>query len=402
MYQGASIFLIIGKSTVGGTTTLTVDSGGPQYPTGSSDFYFKDLTNTTYTGGSTEANATTLVGNQCFQCNHYGIYIKGDQNALINNTVEWSADPADSDLAKGVYIQGDSNNWLTSRGNSIIACYFEHNKINIELGDNVYGTGIMNNYVVLWPTSLNQIWAVYNGYSGNADHGNTEFGSTIANADEDPITYVVHSGTISVSPNGTIPDNGYNGGLIVTKPIASGQYINLVRSGKYPWSIGMVHNTNKFAIGPGKATDSDFNNPYLVIQDETGNGNVGIGTTSPVGKLTVKGGTPDAGDLFNVDNADGHVIGRIYQDGSKNGVLHILDNSGSTVKIQLYSMGDSWFNGGNFGIGTTGPGSKLEVSGGDIKVTNAAKGIILTNAAGTITKRVRLNNAGNGLIFENS
>jgi hypothetical protein len=36
----------------------------------------------------------------------------------------------------------------------------------------------------------------------------------------------------------------------------------------------------------------------------------------------------------------------------------------------------------------------------DFIVSTAGKGIILTNAAGTVTKRVRLNDAGNGLLFE--
>lgn len=37
----------------------------------------------------------------------------------------------------------------------------------------------------------------------------------------------------------------------------------------------------------------------------------------------------------------------------------------------------------------------------DVKVNASGKGVILTNAAGTVTKRVRLNDAGDGLIFEN-
>jgi len=37
---------------------------------------------------------------------------------------------------------------------------------------------------------------------------------------------------------------------------------------------------------------------------------------------------------------------------------------------------------------------------GDVTFTTAAKGIVLKNAAGTVTKRVRLNNAGDGLIYE--
>ena len=38
---------------------------------------------------------------------------------------------------------------------------------------------------------------------------------------------------------------------------------------------------------------------------------------------------------------------------------------------------------------------------GDFKLVTKGKGVVLTNAAGTITKRVRLNDAGNGLIYEN-
>jgi hypothetical protein len=36
----------------------------------------------------------------------------------------------------------------------------------------------------------------------------------------------------------------------------------------------------------------------------------------------------------------------------------------------------------------------------DIEIVTDGKGVILTNAAGTVTKRVRLNDAGDGLIFE--
>ena len=37
---------------------------------------------------------------------------------------------------------------------------------------------------------------------------------------------------------------------------------------------------------------------------------------------------------------------------------------------------------------------------GDFKLATAQKGVIMTNAAGTVTRRVRLNDAGNGLIYE--
>jgi hypothetical protein len=42
----------------------------------------------------------------------------------------------------------------------------------------------------------------------------------------------------------------------------------------------------------------------------------------------------------------------------------------------------------------------VQVIAGDLQITTSGKGVILTNANGTVTKRVRLNDAGNGLIFE--
>lgn len=38
---------------------------------------------------------------------------------------------------------------------------------------------------------------------------------------------------------------------------------------------------------------------------------------------------------------------------------------------------------------------------GDVEFLTAAKGVILRNAAGTVVKRARLNDAGDGWIFEN-
>jgi hypothetical protein len=48
---------------------------------------------------------------------------------------------------------------------------------------------------------------------------------------------------------------------------------------------------------------------------------------------------------------------------------------------------------GNVGIGTTSPGSKLTVTGGDIEVTDSASGIILKSPNGT-RYRVTVSNLG--------
>ena len=49
---------------------------------------------------------------------------------------------------------------------------------------------------------------------------------------------------------------------------------------------------------------------------------------------------------------------------------------------------------GNVGIGTTNPTAKLEVNGGDMKVSDNGNGIILTSPNGSRTKRIYLKDDG--------
>ncbi len=64
--------------------------------------------------------------------------------------------------------------------------------------------------------------------------------------------------------------------------------------------------------------------------------------------------------------------------------FQFIHDGSSTLKLQSTPGTDkfSWSNGGDFFVLT------------------AAKGIVLKNAAGTVTKRVRLNDAGDGLLYE--
>lgn len=47
------------------------------------------------------------------------------------------------------------------------------------------------------------------------------------------------------------------------------------------------------------------------------------------------------------------------------------------------------------------PNNNIVALAGDFVASAAGKGVVMTNAAGTVTKRVRLNDAGDGLVFEN-
>ncbi|MFZ5376876.1 MAG: site-specific integrase [Patescibacteria group bacterium] len=115
------------------------------------------------------------------------------------------------------------------------------------------------------------------------NNGNVGIGSTT------PANALDVVGKVQMYPSGVTPDNNYAGTLHITQAAASGQYINFVRQGQYPWSIGTVYNASTFAIGHGNATDSNFTSSEVYLSIAAGSGNVGIGTTSASEKLHVVG-----------------------------------------------------------------------------------------------------------------
>lgn len=102
-----------------------------------------------------------------------------------------------------------------------------------------------------------------------------------------PTTTLDTAGVIHVHATNVSPDNGYNGLLRITREgLGSAQYINLIRSGQYPWSIGTVYNLSHFAIGQGAQNDFNFS-PFFFI---TTAGQVGCGGYSTLGyRLHVAG-----------------------------------------------------------------------------------------------------------------
>ena len=124
----------------------------------------------------------------------------------------------------------------------------------------------------------------------------------------------------------------------------------------------------------------------------TSSGNVGIGVTSPGAKLdvaggariSVSGGTSSILELRNDNDGDSFV--RYYDEGSGDAWSAGLDTSDSSkFKIAYGQDSDSLTVGtkmviqtnGNVGIGTTGPGYKLDVNGGGgIRVKDASNPLI--------------------------
>lgn len=92
----------------------------------------------------------------------------------------------------------------------------------------------------------------------------------------------------------------------------------------------------------------------------TSAGNVGIGETSPSAKLHVK--SAGTGNVFYVESSDGHHLGGFYQESDTRAAFNVRDASGN-VKVNLDAGGDSWFTGGQVGIGTNNPTLPFEAHG---------------------------------------
>jgi hypothetical protein len=91
-------------------------------------------------------------------------------------------------------------------------------------------------------------------------------------------------------------------------------------------------------------------------------GNVGIGTTSPSTRLEVAASATTGVDIAHFSNSNDVVKIKHALDGVGSGVTSIFDAS-NNEDIRLSAQSDSWFNGGNVGIGTITPSQKLSVAG---------------------------------------
>jgi hypothetical protein len=168
----------------------------------------------------------------------------------------------------------------------------------------------------------------------------------------------IHQGDISLTS-----ESGVNNALKWTQNGPGGSTIGQIHLERTPVnSWDLIFSVAKSGGGLKEAMRLDWNT-----------GNVGIGTTSPSNRLTVRGIGDTSEMVLGIENSQGDLKFGAWLDPNGGGVLSLNDDLG-IEKVNVDAVGTTFFNGGNVGIGTASPTSKLHVVGGPVQ---ASGGLII-------------------------
>ena len=147
-----------------------------------------------------------------------------------------------------------------------------------------------------------------------------------------------------------------NAAFTIESPDSAGGFSEIIfkHGGVSQWEIESFPDSHSSFAGKFAIRDAGAAERRLVIDSS---GNIGIGTTSPVVRLHVEGGT------FRVRPNTGTDNGALYHaTDNSNAYLSLYDSSGVVAVLLNARDGfDSYINAGDFGLGTTTPAQNLDI-----------------------------------------
>jgi len=358
--------------------------------TNNTDAWFNLGTGKLGIGDTTPTSLFTVGSGDLFQVDGAGDMIKiknvtyswpasqGGVNSILKNDgsgiLTWGNAISDSPWAEGAGILFPRNSTLDAfiGGQSTSSAKFAFLNVNNGMPTASISAGITGG-----------MFLTANGHISTTDGQSLTIGNSIA---------YNTTGNVLLNPNGI----GYVG-IGTTAPTAKLDVAgdaslsgHLVMAGATPNYIHLLNSTD-FRISTSPGGEAGNTDRFTLLK----NGNVGIGTMGPASRLVVNGGISDAAKLVVTgDDGTGNSGGILVeynedQSASRtraqlgisayNGYLSLID-AANVQKVGIIATGDSYFNGGNVGIGTASPGSALDIKG-TMRLSGATSGFVGFTAA---------------------
>jgi hypothetical protein len=205
---------------------------------------------------------------------------------------------------------------------------------------------------------------LYNPSTGFSDFNNQSYGYNFKTGGSTKVT-ILNNGNVGIgntAPNEKLELSvgaGVTGGLRInyaSSATGEGMDITYLNNGATTTSFDSRYNSDSAVMRFRMKTAATPVNAMTIL----GSGNVGIGTTSPQQKLQVASPSDTSvvlgASYLSTNNNNFFEVGILANDGYLN-----LRNSGVVSTVHIDSDGNSYFNGGNVGIGTTSPDAPLTI-----------------------------------------